>query len=146
MLYAFNPVTEQLRTSRFQFVDLAGSERLKDAHGAYSLQDPSALEGLVTNFSLMMLSQRMREIVEAGRTGKSRKDLVKMSFKTQNEPDLIPLVSESLTGLALTLVCVCLSAAPANTSQSINALGFGCEFSRLSVRPSVAKRSKLCAW
>ena len=93
----------------------------------------------------MMLSQRMREIVEAGRTGKSRKDLVKMSFKTQNEPDLIPLVSESLTGLALTLVCVCLSAAPANTSQSINALGFGCEFSRLSVRPSVAPSKALQA-
>ena len=59
------------------------------------------------------------------------------SFKTQLDPDLLPLIAESLTGSALTLVIVCVSCAPANMSQTINALEFGEQFSGLAVRPRV---------
>ncbi len=146
-LYAFDPGADTLRTSRFQFVDLAGSERMRDAHGTgWSSEDMGAVEGMVTNFGLIMLSQRLREVVAAMKCGKSPKEVVARSFKTQLEPDLIPLLSQSLSGSGLSLVCVCLSGAPANTSQSINALDFGHEFSRLRMRPTAAPAFPLKAY
>ena len=41
---------------------------------------------------------------------------------------------------------VCVSCAPDNASQSINALGFGQEFSRLSVRPQKVREVPLAKW
>jgi kinesin family protein 4/21/27 len=149
-LYAFDPSTERIRHSRFQFVDLAGSERMKDAHGTSSWMDAmkagntGAIEGVMTNFGLMMLSQRVRELAAA--RGKRRELLVERSFKTQGDPDLLPLISESLTGSALSLLVVCVSCAPDNASQSVNALGFGKEFSRLSVRPRQARELRVAKW
>ena len=100
-------------------------------------------EGLSTNFGLMMLSQRMREVATAGKKGASAKKLVQMSFKTGGEPDLVPLLSETLAGCALSLICVCVSAAPANRSQSRNALDFGRVFSTLKVWPRTQPEVKL---
>ena len=137
-----------MRTSRFQFIDLAGSERLNDAHGSHASTQAGSYnvgycEGLSTNFGLMMLSQRMREVATAGKKGASAKKLVQMSFKTGGEPDLVPLLSETLAGCALSLICVCVSAAPANRSQSRNALDFGRVFSTLKVWPRTQPEVKL---
>ena len=44
------------------------------------------------------------------------------------------LLSESMTGSAMTAVVVCLSQAPANASQTTNALDSGAIFARLDVR------------
>ena len=51
--------TDHVRTTRFQFCDLAGSERMKNAHGTHSWKDGGmeAINGLATNYSLMMLGQ-----------------------------------------------------------------------------------------
>ena len=148
-LYAHDVAARTVRHSRFQFVDMAGSERLKDAHGNRNTSsgwggDVEASKGMMTNFTLMLLSQRVRELASA--RGQRREVLVQRSFKTQGDPDLLPLVAESLTGEASTLVCVCVSSAPDNTSQSVNALGFGKEFAKLSVRPRVMPATKLAAW
>lgn len=135
-LHAYDPATQRMRVSRFQFVDLAGSERVRDAHGFKGWgTDTGAIEGIMTNFSLIMLSQRVRELVAARKQGKRREDLVKQSFKTQLDPDLIPLLGESLTGIALSLIIVCASSAPDNATQTINALDFGEVFSHLTVSP-----------
>lgn len=135
-LYALDPATQSVRTSRFQFVDLAGSERMRDAHGGANwATNAGAMEGMMTNYSLMMLSQRVRELVAARKRGKSQKDLVNQSFRTQCDPELLPLLGGTLTGLALTLLVVCVSAAPDNAAQSINTLSFGETFGRLGVWP-----------
>ena len=65
--------SDAIRTSRFQFVDLAGSERLKDAHGqdAKWKEGGEALNGMITNYSLMMLSSCARQLVDAQRKGKA---------------------------------------------------------------------------
>ena len=59
--------TDLVRTSRFQFVDLAGSERLKEAHApnANWKEGGEALNGLLTNYSLTMLSACVRGLVAA---------------------------------------------------------------------------------
>lgn len=49
----------------FQFVDLAGSERIKDAHGGntnvHGMEATKGMyQGLMTNFSLLMLSKVIR--------------------------------------------------------------------------------------
>jgi kinesin family protein 4/21/27 len=136
-LYACNATARTVRTSRFQFVDLAGSERIKDAHRALAgfSGDKSAIEGVFTNYSLIILSQRIRELVAARRKGKTAEDLVQQSFRTQCDPDLLPLLAESLTGVALSLIVVCVSSAPDNSSQSKNTLDFGEVFSHLAVFP-----------
>ena len=114
---------------------------MEQAHGssggASSVKDGNmrAIEGQCTNFGLMMFSQRMREVATAGKKGASSAKLVQMSFKVGCEPDLVPLLSESISGRALSLICVCVSAAPANRSQSRNALEFGQVFSCLKVQP-----------
>lgn len=129
-LRALDAATGMLRTSRFQFVDLAGSERQDTAHGGLSILSGNlaAWEGMATNYSLMMLSRCIRDLVA------SRKSKGHFSFRSYLV-DLVQLLMESLTGRASTLVIVCCSAAPANGPNSSAALEFGEVFSRLRVRP-----------
>jgi hypothetical protein len=124
-----------IRTSRFQFVDLAGSERLKDAHeGGGSLWQGEALNGLVTNYSLMMLSACARGLAEARR----KKTTSTFSFRTYMV-DLVQLLQESMTGDASTACFVCLSQAPDNLMQSKFALDFGEVFAKLVNQPRRVK-------
>ena len=53
--------------------------------------------------------------------------------------DLVLLLSESLTGEALTAVFICVSQAPANAATTYNALGFGKIFSKLKLRKKKVK-------
>jgi hypothetical protein len=135
--------SDTIRTSRFQFVDLAGSERLKDAHGgdASWKEGGEALNGLVTNYSLMQLSTCARRLVE-----ETRKDGGKnFSFKAFIV-DLVPLLQESMTGDAATACFVTLSQAPDNLMQSKFALDFCEVFAKLRTRPRQVKplpRAKL---
>ena len=121
--------TDAVATRRFQFVDLAGSERLRDAHGEGSLE---AINGLVTNYSLTMLSQCVRQLIEARRRGP--KALKAFSFRAFIG-DLVPLLSASLVGDAATACFVCLSQAPDNLTQSKFALEFGETFAKLVTNP-----------
>ena len=122
--------SDSVRTTRFQFVDLAGSERLKDAHGGDACwkEGGEALNGMVTNYSLMMLSSCARGLVEAKRKKSS------FSFKAFIV-DLVSLLQESMSGDASTACFVCLSQAPDNLMQSKFALDFGEVFAKLSTRP-----------
>ena len=149
-LHAYDAAGDRVRISRFQFVDLAGSERMKEAHAgfsgamsAFSSGNMGAIEGMSTNYGLAILSQRLRELVSMTKRGASTAELVARSYKTQLDPDLVVLLSESLTGEALSLVIVCVSSASANRSQSVNALGFGKAFSGLGVHPRKSRFTKL---
>ncbi|GMI17576.1 hypothetical protein TrLO_g3920 [Triparma laevis f. longispina] len=133
-LYSYDHAGDKLQTSRFQFVDLAGSERLKDAHNGNtnvrnSTADMNLIAGAVNNYSLMMLSTCIRDIVRAL---KSRSWDGHISYRKYLVP-LVPLLSESLTGEAPSLIVVCLSQAPANVMQCKFALDFGFTFSNLAV-------------
>ena len=151
-----------VRTSRLQFVDLAGSERLWDAHGSDATKgrlsqfDVRALEGLGTNYSLIMLSQCVRDLVGvsgvAGASGSVRgsggQENLKQKINLARQKkfsfrayigDLVPLLSESLSGAAASLVVVCISSAPKNASQSVNTLAFGEIFANLAMEPVVQK-------
>ena len=122
---------DAVRTSRFQFVDLAGSERLKEAHGDVAWKEGGeALNGLITNYSLMMLSSCARALVEANRKARGGR-ATNFSFKAY-VVDLVPLLQESMSGEASTACFVCLSQAPDNLMQSKFALDFGEVFARLS--------------
>merc|ERR1712113_1120327 len=85
------------------------------------------MNGLITNYSLTMLSACVRELVA------SRKNKTKFSFRTYLF-DLVMLLQESLTGSALTAIFVCLSQAPDNLTQSKFALDFGEVFSQLTMK------------
>lgn len=141
-LYAHECSSGSTRISRFQFVDLAGSERLKDAHGGqadWRSGNRGTMEGMLTNFNLLMLSTCVRDLV-AYRASKARRQ----SFSIRSYMvDLVQLLSESLMGSALTLVIVCISSAPANAQQSCHALGFGEVFSRLTIHPKPVKGKAL---
>jgi hypothetical protein len=72
-LHAYDVATDSVRVSRFQFADLAGSERINDAHVGFSgamnamaSGDMGAIQGMVTNYGLMILSQRVREVRPVG--------------------------------------------------------------------------------
>ena len=108
---------DKVRKSRFQFVDLAGSEKLKDAHNGetnWRNGDANIFCGFVTNYSLMQLSTCIRDLVMHKRKkGGSAKNF---SFR-KYMVDLVPLLSESMTGKAISLIIVCLSQAPANVMQ-----------------------------
>jgi hypothetical protein len=121
-----------VRMSRFQFCDLAGCERLKEAHGSGNpyTEGGEALNGMMTNFSLMMLSTCARQLVEARRAGKMKT----FSFRTYLM-DLVQLLQESMVGSAATACFVCLSQAPDNLQQSKHALDFGAVFAKLSTKP-----------
>jgi len=133
MLRVHDKTADTIRVSRFQFCDLAGSERLQEAHGeaANPFKDGGeALNGFMTNYSLMMLSSCARQLVEARRKGKMKS----FSFRTFLV-DLVMLLQESMTGEAATACFVCLSQAPVNLLQSKYALDFGEVFANLSLRP-----------
>jgi len=119
---------DAVRRSRFQFVDLAGSERLKDAHrGLTNAMEAGGevMNGLLTNYSLMMLSSCVRALIEARKKGKT------ISFRAYLF-DLVLLLQESLTGEAMTACFVCVSQAPDNLTQTKFALDFGEVFAQLS--------------
>jgi hypothetical protein len=149
--------------------------RVKEASGGSEnlWAGGSATEGLLTNWSLMMLSRACRDIVASARrekAGKIRTDdtmtgrvvecqsvLIKNALmppclagkkgggkqKIQHTAgymgDLVPLLTDSLTGDALTAIFVCVSQAPANVMQSKIALDFGETFSKLTMGRSRQK-------
>ena len=93
-LYCYNPGTDLVWSSRFQFVDLAGSEKLEDAHGDKDYRATAAsFQGMIVNYSLTMLGQAIRALVEARRKKK------KFSFRAFLF-DLVLLLSQSMTGEA----------------------------------------------
>lgn len=145
-LYAYDLSSNLLRRSRFQFVDLAGSERMEEAHGAKNWKEcgEDALQGLCVNYGLMLLSQRLRELSAARR--KSQKARLQQSSKTQLDPDELLLLAESMSGDANSLIIVCVSSAVPNATQSINALDFGSEFAKLTMKPRIAKSRTPKAW
>eukprot|EP00928_Gymnodinium_smaydae_P018333 TRINITY_DN16985_c0_g1_i1.p1 TRINITY_DN16985_c0_g1~~TRINITY_DN16985_c0_g1_i1.p1 ORF type:complete len:318 (-),score=27.53 TRINITY_DN16985_c0_g1_i1:457-1410(-) len=148
-LYTFDPVLEEVRCNRFQFVDLAGSERLNDAHRGmtdWRSGNPGTIEGMVTNYGLMFLSQRVRELALAIKRGGNPEVLVARSFKAQCDPDLLVLLAETLTGSVFTLIVVCVSSALNHASQSISALNFGEVFSRLGVRARGVPMTSLASY
>ncbi len=137
-----------LRMSRLQFVDMAGSERLNDAHEdapghqrlrreAEQLKKPArrnpkdgaretvatSLEGIVTNFSLVMLSKCVRDVVAARRPDEN-------TIRTYMF-DLVFLLQSSILGGARTVLYVCLRQDREWDSQSLNTLDFGRTFARL---------------
>jgi hypothetical protein len=130
-LYITTDGGETVRCSRFQCVDLAGSERLKDAAGTSDFRESeTALTGLCTNFSLMQLSQCVRDLI---RHQRERRRRGKNFSLRPYLGDLVPLLSESMSGRALTAIFVCISQAPANASQTSHALNFGSDFAQLKV-------------
>merc|ERR1711981_1279544 len=76
-----------------------------------------------------MLSLCMREIVVLR---KKRKPFAHMC-KNIYYGDLVALLAQSLEGSAPTAMFICMSQAPANASQTRNALDFGIEFSKLRI-------------
>jgi len=122
---------DKVRISRMQFVDLAGSERLGDAHGvdfsATNCKD--TMQGLMTNYSLILLSLCMRQIVDLRNKRKPFSHVCKNIYYG----DLVALLGQSLEGSAPTAMFICMSQAPANASQTRNALDFGVEFSKLRI-------------
>lgn len=128
------------RISRFQFVDLAGSERLKEASGTTDFRDTEqAFQGMMTNYSLTMMYSAVTELVNQREKERSRgMKPKKFSFRSYLF-DLIQLLSESMTGSALTAVIVCLSQAPSNASQTNHALMFGSAFAKLRMRGRLVK-------
>lgn len=123
-----------IRESRLQFVDMAGSERLLDAHGKILGYDALAngqnmgyAEGMATNYSLMMLSQCIRDVAR-------QKDPKQMSFRAY-KIDLVFLLQASLMGSARTILFVCLHQSAECDSQSYNACDFGLHFATIRIKP-----------
>lgn len=86
----------------------------------------------MTNFSLLMLSACVRELLEF-RKKKSNKD---KRFSTRlYMVDLVPLLQKSMTGEASTACFVNISQAPKNLMQSKFALEFGETFAKLKQTP-----------
>jgi hypothetical protein len=120
-------------SSRFQFVDLAGSEKLKDAHGDKDYRSTAApFQGMIVNYSLTMLGQAIRALLDARRQKK------KISFRAFLF-DPVLLLSQSITGEAYTSIFVCVSQAPANAATTFYALDFGKMFSQLKLRKKKVK-------
>lgn len=128
-LFVHDHSSDTVRRTRFQFCDLAGSERMKNAHGTHNWKNGGmeAINGLATNYSLMMLGQCVVDLVAQRKKGKKIR-----AFRAY-KVDLIPLLSESLSGEALTAVFVCISQAIDNAAQSKFSMEFGENFSRLTV-------------
>ena len=132
-LWKYDKRDLKVSTSRLQFCYLAGSERLRDAHAdGATYKKPNGewnhdvIQGLMTNFSLMELSQCLQNIAMIN---KSKGQFLYRAYKT----DLLFLLSDSLVGNALTSCFVCISQAMSNKAESKNALDFGRRFSSLSI-------------
>ena len=133
ILYCYDSTNDTISTSRFQFVDMAGSEKIKDAHGDSDYRNSGAsIGGMLVNYSLTMLGCAVRDLLA------SRKSRKKFSFRAYLF-DLVMLLSQSLTGEALTAVFVCVSQAPANAATTYNALQFGKLFGQLTLRKKKVK-------
>ena len=122
-----------MRESRLQFVDMAGSERLQDAHGktiGYNqlADNMGYAEGMATNYSLMMLSQCIRDVAK-------QKNPTAMLFRAY-KIDLVFLLQSSLAGSARTILYVCLHQSAECDSQSFNACDFGLHFATVRVKPT----------
>jgi kinesin family protein 4/21/27 len=158
-LFAHDAAADTVRTTRFQFVDLAGSEKLKDAHGqdvrpSWSSTDMELVNGMLTNFSLSMLSSAVRNLLDHRRKArrakaKGAKPPPAFSFRLFLF-DLVLLLQDSLTGAAMTAIFVCISQAPDNASQTRFALEFGEQFAKLNLQrklvpgASYTARTQLC--
>ena len=117
---------KMISITRFQFVDMAGSERMEDAHGSKDYRSSTqAMSGMAINFSLMMLNQAIRGLVEC------RKNKKEFSYRAYMF-DLILLLGQSLSGEAATTVFLCISQAPANVATTLTTLDFGSVWSQLS--------------
>ena len=137
MLHVADGSGKTLRQSRLQFVDMAGSERLKDAHGNRvanpyaSLNDEGVIEGMITNYSLMLFSQAIRDVAKCPKPED-------MSFRTYGKTggvELVFLLQASLTGAARTILYVCMHQSIECDSQTYNAADFGYHFATLRCRP-----------
>ena len=129
-LRSYDAVRDEVLTSRFQFVDLAGSERMEDAHGTKNWKEGGleSMKGMANNYSLMMLSSCIRNLVQSRRSG------TPFSFRAFL-CDLPLLLQESISGSASTACVVCLSQAPEHAHSSKIALDFGEVFSKLKTQP-----------
>ena len=120
-LYCYDNSDETLTKSRLQFVDLAGNEKMQDAHGNSDYRASSAsVQGMLVNYSLTMLGSAVRDLVAFRKKQKTKKKTTRSSTEggsgigTSSEKkkkvfsfrnymfDLIMLLSQSLTGEALT--------------------------------------------
>lgn len=117
-----------VRMSRFQFADLAGSERLSDSaggEGSAADQARKMFEGVMTNFTLLMLTQVVevatRHQAESGRTGHA----------PVRRSDLTMLLSNAVYGRALMACVVTVSQAPRNGTKSWLATQWGEKLSAL---------------
>ncbi|KAA0167627.1 hypothetical protein FNF27_07293 [Cafeteria roenbergensis] len=133
-----------VRMSRFQFADLAGSERQSDStggEGSAADQMRKVFEGLVTNFTLLMLTQVVevatRNQKETGRTG----------HVPVRRCDLTMLLSNAVYGRALMACVVTVSQAPRNGTKGWLATQWGEKLSALRlgsrVRPAESVASIL---
>lgn len=86
-------------------------------------------EGAAVNWSLMMLSKCIRELVQLRRKKKRFEHVCTNPLNG----DLVALLGPSLVGSALTAMFVCVSQAPTNAAQSRHALDLGREFSCLKM-------------
>jgi hypothetical protein len=110
---------------------------MKDAHGKEKGvswgSDQEVNNGLPTNFSLMMFSCAVRDLV-AARQKQSKKGGKLDFFFREYLFDLILLLQESTTGSALSAMFACLSQAPANAKTTKVSLEFGELFSKLEIK------------
>jgi hypothetical protein len=125
------------------------NERMKDAHGKEKGMswgsDQEVNNGLLTNFSLVMLSCAVRDLV-AARQKQSKKGGKLDFFFRKYLFDLIMLLQESTTGSALSDMFACLSQAPANAKTTKVSLEFGELFSKLEIKKRLMRsesRAKL---
>ena len=150
----------ELRMSRLQFVDMAGNERLNDAHEdapgherlrkeTERMKQPqrrhpkdgkresvaTSMEGIVTNYSLVMLSKCVRDVVAASSPNEN-------TIRTYMF-DLVFLLQSSILGGARTVLYICLRQDREWDSQSLNTLDFGMTFARL--RTTGARPAKFSA-
>jgi len=86
-------------------------------------------QGMMVNYSLMMLSKCVRELVDVRRKRQPFEHLCRNPLNG----DLVALLDGSLTGSAFTAIFICVSQAPSNAQQSRFALEFGEVFSRLTM-------------
>lgn len=129
-LTTYNATDKTIQCNKLQFVDLAGSERLNDAHNGEKESYAEMVTGMTTNFSLAMLSQNIRMILEKG---------INKVPQGATLMNLVALLRASMNGTARSAILVCLNPSPANHGQSINALDFGNIWSQLPMEPRLTR-------
>ncbi|KAJ2169283.1 hypothetical protein GGH15_000692 [Coemansia sp. RSA 562] len=99
--------------SKLHFVDLAGSERLKKTHAVGERQR----EGISINTGLLALGNVISALGDPNKRG----PLVHVPYR---ESKLTYMLRDSLGGNAQTLLIACVSAAEANTAETVNTLQY----------------------